>query len=306
MVYQPEKSVEVSEEIKSMVEQLSLPKNYGDLKALFREYGQLNPDLPQSFSDAIRHWFSKQPLADKLSYTELEQIEQLITEIFDPLWSETQHTRSKLMNVLNSVDRDDPHRFIFEDSVVTQTQLFLRALKIELNRQNEASRDKLTGLYNRRYLEEELNRAGAQWKRANPNPDDPEKQYAHAVLLFDLDHFKKVNDTYGHNAGDAALQHFSKILKDMVRKEDVAARWGGEEFVVLLSCTDQDECMRAANRFRLGLKESSFAFEGKEIPLTVSVGVTMVDGKAPVEIVKQADQGLYAAKAAGRNQVGVQ
>lgn len=295
-------TVEDAQSVKSMVEELALPTNYDDLKAFFRQHGQLDPELPQSFSDALRQWFSKQPLADKLSTTEIDQVEALITEMFDPLWAETQHTRSKLMNVLNSVDKNDPHRFIFEKSVVTQTQLFLKALKLELNRQNESSRDKLTGLYNRRYFEEEMKRAGAHWKRANRNPHDP-IQYNHAVLLFDLDKFKSVNDTHGHNAGDAALRHFSKILEGMARKEDVVARWGGEEFVVLLSCINHGECIDAANRFRIALKESKLVFEGKEIPLTVSVGVAMVDDKAPADIIKQADKGLYAAKAGGRDRV---
>ena len=294
---------EPSNNFQELVGQLSLPKNYKDLVAFFAEHGQMDRLAPQSFSDALRHWLSKQSIIEKLSYTELEQIERLIEETFDPLWAETQNTRSKLMRALHNSDKDNELHSILEDSAVTQTQLFLKALKLELTRQSQASRDALTGLYNRRYFDEEMNRAIALWKRNNPNPDEVVKQTSHALLLFDLDHFKKVNDSYGHLAGDAALKHFAGILAGIVRKEDVAARWGGEEFVVLLSCKDQDECMLAADRFRKTLKDSEFIYEGQKIPLTVSVGVTVVNGDEPKEIAKRADKAVYAAKEAGRDQV---
>ena len=124
-------------------------------------------------------------------------------------------------------------------------------------------------------------------------------------MLLDLDHFKKLNDTYGHPAGDAALRSLARLLDQHLRKGDQAARYGGEEFVVILPGSDAERSIGAAERLRLALEKHRFVFEGARIPLSASLGVAVWpgDGRDPEPLLAAADRALYAAKEAGRNRV---
>lgn len=157
-----------------------------------------------------------------------------------------------------------------------------------------ARTDELTGLINRRALEERLQ---LQWQRL--------QRYGEVagVLILDIDQFKDVNDSHGHDAGDAVLRALAQSLRDNVRATDAAGRWGGEEFLVILPNIDRDNLWQFAERLRQHVERSVVAHHGQELHCTVSLGLTLMDPADPSHqaALKRADQALYQAKAEGRN-----
>jgi len=122
--------------------------------------------------------------------------------------------------------------------------------------------------------------------------------------MADLDYFKKINDTFGHLAGDEALKHFVKIIKRNLRKSDYVFRIGGEEFLILLPNTELKDAVEIVERIRKNLEENLLHYDGKEIKLTASFGLVEVDKNKYInEIIKEADEKLYKAKELGRNKV---
>jgi diguanylate cyclase (GGDEF)-like protein len=125
-----------------------------------------------------------------------------------------------------------------------------------------------------------------------------------SVIIADIDFFKKINDTYGHLAGDEALKHFVRIVKNNLRKSDYIFRFGGEEFLILLPNTSLKEAVEVAERTRKSLENDPLTYEGKEIKITASFGVKEVSPNEPIDkIIKEADEKLYKAKESGRNRV---
>jgi diguanylate cyclase (GGDEF)-like protein len=128
------------------------------------------------------------------------------------------------------------------------------------------------------------------------------------LVLFDIDHFKKVNDTHGHQAGDLVLSEISTLLTGALRAEDVFARYGGEEFAVICRGSDVAQGQIVAERMRRAVEMHKFVFEGTPIPITISVGVSGLPNPAckdAAELVNLADQALYKSKHAGRNRVTI-
>jgi diguanylate cyclase (GGDEF)-like protein len=159
-----------------------------------------------------------------------------------------------------------------------------------------AIHDALTGLHNRRAFDESLERAVAR----------EDRQGGHfALLLLDIDRFKKLNDTYGHPAGDAALRHTAQLVTHHVRKSDLSARFGGEEFAVLLASTDRVGAQHLAEKVRGEVERGRLVYDGARLGVTVSIGVAVwpEDGRDPAALVAAADRALYAAKEGGRNRV---
>lgn len=157
--------------------------------------------------------------------------------------------------------------------------------------------DPLTGLHNRRYMNGQLDALVA---RANRGGDPV------AVLVLDIDHFKAVNDSLGHGAGDEVLREFSVRLATNVRAVDLPCRFGGEEFVVVMPGTTLEDAHRIAERIRRDVGASAFRILGGEpLSITVSVGVAATRGAddTPASLLKRADEGVYEAKKAGRNRV---
>lgn len=148
--------------------------------------------------------------------------------------------------------------------------------------------DFLTGLPNRRALEAALVREAEAASRYGRML---------ALLMVDVDHFKRVNDTYGHDAGDAVLKELAVVLREQSRQSDTPARWGGEEFALLLSDTDMANASHVAERLRQAVAERAFPIAGSQ---TVSIGVAGFGGEVATMIVR-ADEALYRAKRAGRN-----
>jgi len=159
----------------------------------------------------------------------------------------------------------------------------------------EASiRDYLTGLYNRRYLYEIGNNLHSNALRDN---------LAIAVGMVDIDFFKKINDTYGHDVGDLALKHVAGLLTEHVRKTDVVSRCGGEEFCVILTNVDRQRALLVFGKIRKVIEKSEIHADGKTIKLTISLGVCTSIKKTLESMIKAADEMLYEAKESGRNRV---
>jgi diguanylate cyclase (GGDEF)-like protein len=157
----------------------------------------------------------------------------------------------------------------------------------------QANRDPLTGLYNRRYIDATLEQELARSQRGG---------HPLCVVMMDIDHFKQINDTLGHVAGDACLRSIALTLQDCVRISDHCGRWGGEEFICLLPETDSAGGQEMAERLRLAVASLPLAWQGLSLHATISVGLTVRrDGEAPDALIGRADAALYRAKEAGRN-----
>lgn len=179
------------------------------------------------------------------------------------------------------------------------TDQALGQLNIErLNDELEAvSRtDGLTQLYNRRYWQEQFER---EYKRTLRSDD------LSTVIMLDIDHFKAVNDTYGHQAGDAVIQSLADVVRLTIRETDYAGRYGGEEFAILLPDTSVKSALMVAERLRKTAEKSTVTHEGREISYTISIGAAQFSANHPTALawLERADQALYAAKEGGRNQV---
>jgi diguanylate cyclase (GGDEF)-like protein len=156
-----------------------------------------------------------------------------------------------------------------------------------------ASTDVLTGLVNRRAFSDRLNREIARIARGR-GPS--------CLIMADLDHFKTINDRYGHHTGDHALTVFAATCNSVFREADLIGRWGGEEFIVLLPDTTLSDALRVADRLHTALARTPINGQGESFHLSVSLGVTELDGSRGIdEVLRAADEALYAAKEAGRN-----
>ncbi len=158
--------------------------------------------------------------------------------------------------------------------------------------------DRLTGLHTRAYFEESLNREVGRAKRYQSDL---------SILFFDLDDFKLINDTYGHQAGDFLLESVAGIILKQIRAEDIAARYGGEEIIIILPETGKVQALILGERIRRKISEHIFHYEGKELRMTLSGGLASlpIDTTSPSNLVKFADAALYRAKADGKNNVAI-
>ncbi|VVN69492.1 GGDEF domain-containing protein [Pseudomonas fluorescens] len=160
-----------------------------------------------------------------------------------------------------------------------------------------ATMDSLTGLYNRRHIIEATEKILA---RTQNRPIDL------TLMLMDIDHFKQVNDLYGHDAGDRVLEAVGHILKCSMRAQDFIGRWGGEEFISILPDTDCSNATDSAERIRRAVQDLEIFSSGKKISVTLSIGVTQYIAKERLsETIARADYALYKGKSAGRNRVEI-
>ena len=249
---------------------------------------------------------------DKLSLRLIDMIEKSdsstseIQKIKSELVSYTEHTESNFKIAHKKL-------FIIATALEENTQLLSRDLKshssevkalskkvhkleAQLEEAKHASKeDFLTKLYNKRALDEFMSVKEAEFERYNHN---------YSVVMFDLDHFKNVNDNYGHDAGDAVLSAFAQILKKEARSVDIVGRFGGEEFMALLSATDSKGGAIFAEKVRKHVQEARFMYKGKRIFVTVSCGVSERKMHTSLKnVINSADEYLYKAKHDGRNQV---
>jgi two-component system, cell cycle response regulator len=168
-----------------------------------------------------------------------------------------------------------------------------------INLTNAAYMDKLTGLYNRKYISEVLE---VEFKRAKA------LHSSFSVVLFDIDNFKKVNDTYGHDCGDYVLAELGLQMKSAgLRERDLAGRYGGEEFIVVLTNSDEEQAREVAERVRKLIEGHEFVYDGTRIPVTVSVGVAAIKKEYhdSGDLYRASDKALYESKRSGKNKVTV-
>jgi diguanylate cyclase (GGDEF)-like protein/PAS domain S-box-containing protein len=173
--------------------------------------------------------------------------------------------------------------------------LALANLRLRETLRSQALRDPLTGLFNRRYLEETMEREISRVKRQG---------ISLGVIMMDLDHFKEYNDTFGHNAGDELLSALGNLLKTQIRGEDIACRYGGEEFLLIMPGTSMEVALKRAEILRQAVKQMHHQYQGLR-PSTLSLGVAVYPdhGDTGLQLIRSADAALYRAKQAGRDRV---
>ncbi len=223
----------------------------------------------------------------------------LTKKVIDPLTElknrvkEISSGKEKSYRRIHSYPDDEIGSIIEEIEKLTHNEIYKKNIELQkINKQLEllSLTDQLTGLYNRRKLNEELEK---EWIRAE------RYDTIFSVIIFDIDHFKKVNDTYGHQMGDVVLVEISRILKRRIRSTDVAGRWGGEEFLIICPETRLFGANMLANKIRLSVENFKFPIDRK---ITISAGVSQYHkGKSIEDIITEADEKLYKAKELGRN-----
>lgn len=181
---------------------------------------------------------------------------------------------------------------IYDVTDVATNRRQLQAANRELQRLS--STDRLTSLYNRGHWEEMLRQEYARHRRYDSGA---------ALVMFDIDHFKSINDRYGHQAGDAVIRQAADLIRQNMRDSDVAGRYGGEEFVVLLPDTDRDGALIFAERLRRSIEAHEVIHEHLQIRFTVSLGIADLSRPthSHAQLIEWADSALYASKAGGRN-----
>ena len=206
---------------------------------------------------------------------------------------------TKLLTIAVSLEKHTKslsHDLKVHSDEVAMLDKKVKKLEEELQKAKEASKeDFLTKLYNKRALDEQMEIKESEYTRYGHN---------YSVVMFDLDHFKNVNDTYGHAAGDAVLSAFAKILKQEVRTVDIVGRFGGEEFMALLGETDSKGGFIFAEKVRKHVQKARFMYKGERIAVTVSCGVSERKLNTSLKsTINEADENLYKAKETGRNKV---
>ena len=194
------------------------------------------------------------------------------------------------------IEKEQVCIFIYDNTSLSETHAKLNDLNDELK--ELSNRDYLTGLYNRRFFAEEAARAIALTLRNNSK---------FSIITMDIDKFKNINDSYGHAVGDRVINTVAKKLKELVRKSDIPARFGGEEFVLLLYDISAQNAMKVAENMRKTIEDLEIKVEENSIKFTVSFGVaqfdTFKDNNNIEHTITRADKALYQAKDNGRNNV---
>jgi diguanylate cyclase (GGDEF)-like protein len=201
--------------------------------------------------------------------------------------------------ILSQSENKRIKKTLIAETFAKQLSLCLTSLKLRDLLREQAIHDPLTGLFNRRYLEESLQRELHRAQR---------QSHSIALIMLDIDHFKMVNDTYGHEAGDEVLKNIAALLQEYSRKSDIACRFGGEEFILILPETTLEVAIQRAETLRQAVMTRDVSVGKVEIKnLSISLGVASFPQHAQSikEIMAEADQALYKAKATGRNRVMV-
>lgn len=221
-----------------------------------------------------------------------DQKRKMVSMISAPLM-----VKSRVIGVVSLTTRDESHLFTQDELELVVLMSAHISLALENNRLYEISvMDGLTNVYNRRYLEQRLSEEVAYSRRYGKPL---------TVVMLDIDFFKNLNDTYGHQAGDHVLVKVSGLLSEALREYDIVARYGGEEFAVILPTTPKQKGASIAERLRVSISEHDFKFKDQEISTSISLGVACFpeEGDSPEALIASADKALYEAKDRGRNQV---
>lgn len=185
---------------------------------------------------------------------------------------------------------------VYDVTETADNRVKLEAAKDELLRLSRT--DKLTALWNRGYWEERLNEEYNRFRRNGTQV---------SLVMFDIDHFKNINDSYGHQLGDEAIKAVSRTVVDTSREVDICGRYGGEEFAVILPDTGIDGSKVFCERLRAAIEAMTVSFGGQSVKFTISLGISLLSNEVPsaAEWLAQADKALYQSKEGGRNQTNV-
>ncbi|MCL2689683.1 MAG: sensor domain-containing diguanylate cyclase [Chitinispirillia bacterium] len=209
----------------------------------------------------------------------------------------------KLYGVLSLAEKNRDHKFCKADielltMFAQHAAMSVRTVLLLEKAQHQAQTDSLTGLYNhRRFFE----MAEAEIQRST------KQQQSLCAMMFDIDFFKQVNDTFGHSTGDQVLTSIAALCRQIFRESDIVGRYGGEEFAVLLPETDIETAKEAAERIRRGVEEMRFATDKGAFSISISAGIASLSASNPTlgELLHRADEALYEAKHNGRNKICV-
>jgi diguanylate cyclase (GGDEF)-like protein len=212
-----------------------------------------------------------------------------------PLYDRNQRLNGRLLVFHDITDRKQVEKRLRYVNDRLQSQLIEIGL-LQSKLREQAIRDPLTNLFNRRYLEETLDRELARARREG---------YSVCLIMMDLDHFKRVNDTHGHEAGDHVLKAISETLSQESRRGDFACRYGGEEFVVVMPNITLETAYERAEMLRNTLNALSIPYGYYNLSVTISIGIACfpLDGQTRGAILRAADKAMYAAKEAGRDHI---
>lgn len=209
------------------------------------------------------------------------------------LTSQKQDGEADSEAVLNALNQIEQANHDLQSKLARAEEQIQSQAALIRTHESEARTDSLTGLANRRAFDDEITRRFAEWERRGT---------PFSLLILDVDHFKKFNDTHGHQAGDEVLRKVAKALTGCVREMDLACRYGGEEFAIVMPTTEAKDGCVLAERVRAAIEAMVVPFEGKSLSVTASVGLAGVVIEDKIGgLVKRADEALYASKDAGRN-----
>jgi len=213
--------------------------------------------------------------------------------------SNFESVKEKLLKIATSIDKElecFQDEIKKEDEEIKRLKEKIKSLENKVKKlSKEVKTDFLTNIANKKAVMEELKKQESSFKRYNTN---------YSVVFFDIDHFKNINDTYGHDAGDIVLKSLGLLFRRYARDVDLIGRFGGEEFVAILPNTDKEGAYKFAEKLRSIIEKAKFMYKNTRIPVTVSAGVASRDEATSYEeLLKKADERLYIAKRSGRNRV---
>ncbi len=211
------------------------------------------------------------------------------------IFSEQTHQKLLQLELDHALQKSEQEKTLYQIKTNQLAQALKEAEQLRIALEKQAHRDQLTQLYNRHYLVDKLN---TTFRRSRRN-DKPL-----TLVLADLDHFKKINDRYSHAVGDQVLIRVAEILRANLRKSDVAGRYGGEEFLLILPDTDEQAALRVCEKLRRAIHGHDWSRIAPGLQVTISMGIcARPNARSHEELLQMADRFLYAAKAAGRNRV---
>ncbi len=249
-------------------------------------------DLRDSLKDVIEkvsHTIAADRAGDKLMAGTMDKLGQAVES---NSIEDLKKSATEAVGVINDAISDRKRR---QEAQINELDSRLAAMSGELQSAKEsATKDGLTGLFNRKAFDDELKRAIENGRR---------RDFRASLMMIDGDRFKNINDTYGHQAGDAVLVALAKCLRTtFTRRGDFSARYGGEEFAVLITGVSRETAYTMGRKIVKNVRALKIEYEGTEIPFTISAGVTMLKNGENAEIwLARADQALYEAKSSGRD-----
>jgi diguanylate cyclase (GGDEF)-like protein/PAS domain S-box-containing protein len=281
---------------------LDMQNRIVDINPAMANFLECDPEsyMGQNASELFRGWMDKiDSLWDEVETRAELKVPEDTPRYLDlrvtPLYDRRQLLTGRLMVFRDITERKQDEQRLHYANERLQTQLIEIGL-LQSQLREQAIRDPLTNLFNRRYLEETLDRELARARR---------EAYPVCIIMLDLDHFKKVNDTYGHDGGDQVLKALAHTLSEQSRRGDFACRYGGEEFVVVMPNITRHTAYERAKKLRRKLNALEIPYECHTLTTTISMGIAAFPdhGDTRKALLRAADRAMYAAKEAGRDHI---